>query len=42
MIMYYQKGVYAVSMEIGPESKLHRGVANVELNQHSTIQLGLS
>ena len=28
-IMYYQKGVYAVSMEIGPESKLHRGVANV-------------
>ena len=26
--MYYQKGVYAVSMEIG-QSKLHRGVANV-------------
>ncbi|WP_322770739.1 bifunctional riboflavin kinase/FAD synthetase [Staphylococcus epidermidis] len=24
-----KKGVYAVSMEIGPESKLHRGVANV-------------
>ena len=29
MITYYQKGVYAVSMEIGAEQKLFRGVANV-------------
>ena len=27
--MLPKKGVYAVSMEIGPESKIYRGVANV-------------
>ncbi len=32
-----RKGVYAVSIEIGTQNKLYRGVANIGVKQHFMI-----